>query len=282
MATKGGITAQQYIRKRHGIDVRHVINQSGYFAEVVKDKSVIVRYPDDICPLLSNTVVVFQKLYHLLRPGPIEHFMSPVSISLGSDPIRGALDAFDFAKFETVLLPVLEKESGLGPAISKYNKFKKREDIGEDYECFHYLSTVFHLFTVWTGWFGQESKLSITFRDDRGKFKNGFVEIPLIQMAIDKIKEMLEENVRSESPNEVFLKVIDRNEMLVEFRDTSKLLSENEVGKVANIVNNAVSTLFDNIAKFLKTEDYMPEAIIPLINQSRDMYVNGLKELVTI
>ena len=95
----------------------------------------------------------------------------------------------------------------------------------------------------------------ITFKDDKGKFKNGFVEIPLIQFAVDKIKEILEESVKSDAPNEVFLKVIDKNEMLVEFRDTSKALSKNEVSRVINIVNNAVSTIFDNVAKFVQTKD---------------------------
>ena len=121
----------------------------------------------------------------------------------------------------------------------------------------------------------------IIFRDDKGKFRNGFVEINSVQFAIDNIREILEESVKTDAPNEVFFKIVDKHEMLVEFKENSKFLSDVEARKVFNTVTGTMSNLFDNVEKFVKTENYNSEAVIPLLNQSRDMNINGLKELAT-
>lgn len=139
MSTWGGITAQQYVRKVHGIDVRHTITAEGYHAEVVKDSQVVMRYPDDC--LASNTIIVFQKIYRMLRPGKIEHYMSPASICLG-DRIKGVIDDFDFPKFEAVLLPELRKQQSLDNAIAEYTRLKDCKNVGEQYELFHYLCSL--------------------------------------------------------------------------------------------------------------------------------------------
>ena len=55
MSCMGGITAQQHIRKRYGIDVRHVSTSEAYYAEVVRNNQVVSRYSDDC--LATNTVL---------------------------------------------------------------------------------------------------------------------------------------------------------------------------------------------------------------------------------
>lgn len=124
------------MRKRHGIIVRHIC-ADGFFSEILKDDVIIARYPDDC--LASNSLYITSKLWKQIYRGQISYDMAPAYVYLPGKDIKSAVETWDQAGFERVLLPILRKQGNLGNQISIYEENKNLKDDAEIYVIYDVL-----------------------------------------------------------------------------------------------------------------------------------------------
>lgn len=137
LSRMAGVTAQQIMRRKYKILVRHVQSGGKYQTEVHYDGKVVSELPDDC--LATNTYYQTAKIYRSLPGVLLEYPLQPAYASLPGKNVLASLAAWNRDQFETDLLPVLEKVTSLNRQVQVYKRVRDGGDEATQYELYDVL-----------------------------------------------------------------------------------------------------------------------------------------------
>lgn len=137
LSKMAGVTAQQIMRRKYKINIRHVQSGSTYTTEVLYGGNIVAVLPDDC--LASNTHYQTVAIYRSLPKVLFEYPVQPAYASLPGKNVLAALASWDRERFEEDLLPLLNTRPELVKHVEVYMEVRDGGEEAVAYELYDVL-----------------------------------------------------------------------------------------------------------------------------------------------